>query len=76
MQPPLIPGVDPSSMRDAHYYGGRHPTSSEYEEEEERLDHGPTELPPRTYSGKSKYDPPRKPGKIPGSAMDYVRRLI
>ena len=62
-------------MRDPRYYAVRHSqtTSSEYEEEEERVDHGPTELPPRTYSGKSKYDPPRKPGKIPGSAMDYVR---
>jgi len=42
------------------------------EEEEEPFDHGPTELPPRGYSGQSKYNQPKKPGKIPGSAMDYV----
>jgi len=74
-QPPSIPGVGPSAMRDARFYGASnsHNNSSEYEEEEEeRLDHGPTELPPRTYSGKSKYDQPRKPGKIPGSAMDFL----
>lgn len=76
-QPPSIPGVDPSAMHNTQFYGTSHYRngSSEYEEEE-RLDHGPTELPPRTYSGKSKYDPPRKPGKIPGSAMDYVRLRI
>ncbi|KAF8529267.1 hypothetical protein BU17DRAFT_80467 [Hysterangium stoloniferum] len=47
-------------------------TPSPPESQDEPLDHGPTELPPRTYTGQSKYNPPKKPGKIPGSAMDYL----
>ncbi|KAF8583969.1 hypothetical protein K439DRAFT_1617059 [Ramaria rubella] len=76
-QSPSIPGGGQSVMRDPNMYSSHsHTSSPEYEgEEEEPVDHGPTELPPRSYSGKSKYDPPKKPGKIPGSAMDYVRLL-
>jgi len=55
----------PSSMRSSR-------TPSPPDSQDEPLDHGPTELPPRTYTGQSKYNPPKKPGKIPGSAMDYL----
>lgn len=53
-----------------------HGGCQEGEEEEEHFEHGPTELPPRTFAGHSKYNQPKKPGKIPGSAMDYVRLLL
>lgn len=49
-----------------------HGGCQEGEEVEEIFEHGPTELPPRTFAGHSKYNPPKKPGKIPGSAMDYL----
>ena len=72
-QPPSsVPGVGASSIRDPQLYGMRC-SSHPFSDDDEHVDHGPTELPPRTYSGKSQYDPPKKPGKIPGSAMDYVR---
>ena len=44
-----------------------------------RVEHGPTELPPRPYLGGADAESPWKPrrnlGTIPGSALDYVRTL-
>jgi hypothetical protein len=37
------------------------------------FNHGPTELPPRPYGTGENFAQPKSRGKIPGSAMEFVR---